>query len=106
MMLASTWVSSSGQYTGAPVARATGVDGTDVVEVGVGEQDRLDGLDLERLERAEDPLGLVTGIDDHRPVGVLGPHDVGVLLHRADREHAHVEHRRQPPFFCWRRRYR
>ena len=41
-------------------------DGADVVEVAVGEQDRLDlGADL--LDRGEDPLGLLARVDDQRP---------------------------------------
>ena len=43
----------------------------DVVEVSVGEQDRLDGRDPERLERAEQPLGLVAGSIITARVGVL-----------------------------------
>ena len=64
MMSASTGRSISGQYTGAPVARATRGDGADVVEVAVGDEDRVD-LHAERLDRREQPLGLVAGIDDH-----------------------------------------
>ena len=41
-MSASTGTSISGHQTGAPVAFATGRHRADVVEVGVGEQDRLD----------------------------------------------------------------
>ena len=42
------------------------------------------------------PLGLVAGIDDHRAGRNRGAHDVGVLLHRADGEHAHVDHHASP----------
>src|SRR6202021_2552601 len=59
---------------GAVDGRAGGLgdrsNGSDVVEVGVGEEDRLD-LDAELLRRSEQPLGLVARIDDHGPVGVL-----------------------------------
>jgi hypothetical protein len=69
-----------------------GCDGADVVEVRVSEQDRLDGADAQRLERSDEAVGLIAGIDHHRPVGVGEPHDVGVLLHRPDSEHAGVDH--------------
>ncbi len=70
-------------------------DGADVVEVAVGDEDRLD-LDAQLLHGREQPLGLLAGIDDHRPprlsVGVPArADDVGVLLYRADGERANVE---------------
>ena len=46
-------------------------DGADVVEVAVGEEDRLD-LGAGRLDRGEDPLGLLAGVDDQQLVGALG----------------------------------
>ena len=48
------------------MARATRRHRADVVEVRVGEEDRLDLLDPERVDRLEQPLGLVAGIDDER----------------------------------------
>ena len=73
-----------------------GRDGADVVEVAVGDEDRLE-LHVERVDRAQQALGLVAGIDDHRARGAGGlcirarAHDVAVLLHRADGEGADVE---------------
>ena len=40
-------------------------DRADMVEVGVGEQDRVDS-DPELVDDGEDPLGLVAGVDDQR----------------------------------------
>ena len=66
-------------------------DGADVVEVAVGEQDRLD-LHAERLGGGEQALGLIAGVDDHGALGLrVGAHDVAVLLHGADGEGADVE---------------
>ena len=52
-------------------------DRADVVEVAVGDQDRLD-LDAERLDRVEQPLGLIARVDDHRARRRrrVGAHDV------------------------------
>ena len=44
----------------------------------------------ERLDRAEQLVRLIAGIDDQRPIGALAAEDVGVLRHRPDGEHAHV----------------
>ena len=67
-----------------------GGDGADVVEVAVGEQDRLD-LDAEGLRGLEQALRLVARVYDHRPARLrVGPDDVAVLLHRADRVGADV----------------
>ena len=63
--------------------------GADVVEVGVREQDRLDG-EPQLLDRGEDPLRLVAGIDDQRPVGAVAAEHEAVLGHHADGEHADV----------------
>ena len=77
-----------------------------MVEVGVGDQDRLDGLDPEAVEGGEELVGLVTGVDDQRIRGVLAAHDEAVLLHRADREHPDVDHFPAACFlFASRRRY-
>ena len=65
-------------------------DGADVVEVAVGEEDRLD-LRPARLDRGEDPLGLLAGVDDEHPVGALAAQQEAVLGERADREHLDVE---------------
>ncbi len=40
-------------------------DRADVVEVAVREEDRLD-LDVQRVDRLQQPLGLIAGVDDHR----------------------------------------
>ena len=67
-------------------------DRADVVEVGVGEEDRLD-LEAEVTDRRQDAFGLVARIEDHGPGGVVPACDEAVLLHRPDREHAHVHDR-------------
>ena len=41
-----------------------GRDSADVVEVAVGDEDRLD-LHAELLDRAQQPVGLFAGVDDH-----------------------------------------
>jgi hypothetical protein len=64
-------------------------DRADVVEVRVREQDAVE-LHSERVDRAEQLVGLVSGVDDQRAVGSLPPEEVGVLLHGPDREHPHV----------------
>ena len=92
MMSASTPSSISGQYTGAPVALATGRHRADVVEMAVGDQDRLD-LDAERGRRIEQALRLFAGVDHQRAVCLcVGAHEVGVLLNWADRERTDVDH--------------
>ena len=46
--------------------------GADVVEVAVGDENRLDaGSGL--LDGGEDPLGLVAGVDDQQAIGALTP---------------------------------
>jgi hypothetical protein len=60
--------------------------------MGVREEDCLD-LQPELADRGEDALGLVAGIEDHRTSGAVRPRDEAVLLHRPDREHAHVHDR-------------
>ena len=68
-------------------------DGADVVEVAVGEQDRLDLAHLPG--GGEDPLRLLAGVDDEDAVGALAAQQEAVLGDRADREHLDVEaHRR------------
>jgi hypothetical protein len=59
-------------------------DRPDVVEVRVGEQDRLDGL----LELRDQAVALVPGVDHDRPLGPVD--DPAVLLERPDREAADV----------------
>ena len=71
MMSASTGTSISRAVDRRPGRRRHRRDGADVVEVAVGEQDRLD-LRPARLDRGEDPLRLLAGIDDQQPVGALG----------------------------------
>jgi hypothetical protein len=61
-----------------------------VVEVAVRDQDRLD-LDAHRLDRGEDAVGLVAGIDDQAAAGAFAAHDEAVLRDLPDREHLHVE---------------
>ena len=68
-------------------------DRAHVIEVGVREQDGLDRGDLKRLERTDEALGLIAGIDHHGTVSIGEPDDVGVLLHRPDGEHPDVDHR-------------
>ena len=78
----------------------------DVIEVGVGDEDRFDGLDLQAVEGGKEPVRFVTWIDDQRVRGVLLAHDEAVLLHGPDREHAGVDHLPATCcFFRWRRRY-
>ena len=65
-------------------------DGADVVEVAVGEEDRLD-RHAHLLDRGQDPLGLLAGVDDQRPVGAVAAQQEAVLGDRADREHLDIE---------------
>ena len=60
-------------------ARREGERVQGVVEVRVGEQDRLDGQPVDRLDQ---PVGLVAGIDDEGAIAVLAPDDPAVLLER------------------------
>ena len=55
-------------------------------------QDRLD-LDAELLDRLKQPLGLIAGIDEQRPLGAGASvaDDVGVLLNGTDREGADIQ---------------
>ena len=68
MTSASTPRSITGQYTGRAGGARDGRDRADVIEVTVGDQDRLD-LDPERVGGREQPLGLIAGVDDHRALG-------------------------------------
>ena len=61
-----------------------------MVEVAVGDEDRLD-LRPARLHRRQDPLGLLAGVDDQQLVGALAPEQEAVLGDGADREHLDVE---------------
>jgi hypothetical protein len=80
---------------GRPGRRRHRRDGADVVEVAVGEQDRLDLA--HRTGGGEDPLRLLAGVDDKHAVVALAPHQEAVLGNRPDREHLDVEaHRRRP----------
>ena len=65
-------------------------DGADVVEVAVGEQDRLD-LGPIASARGEDPLRLLARVDDEDAVGALAAQQEAVLGDRADGEHLDVE---------------
>jgi hypothetical protein len=73
---------------GTGLARHRG-DRADVVEVGVGEEDGVEG-DPESLDHVQNPVGLVARIDDDRARGAVAAHEVAVLLDRADREGADV----------------
>ena len=44
-----------------------------------------------RLDRGEDPLRLLAGVDDQAAVGALAAQQEAVLGERADREHLDVE---------------
>ena len=107
-----------GAVDGSAGGARDGRDCADVVEVAVREQDRLDPH-AERVDRLEQALGLIAGVDDHGgAAAVLAgggggvADDVAVLLHGPDGERAHVEgaHRASalppPPFalaLAWRR---
>jgi hypothetical protein len=65
-------------------------DGADVVEVGVGQQDALE-VHAERLDRAQQLLGLLARIDDQGLFRVLTPEEEAVLLHLPDGEHADLD---------------
>jgi hypothetical protein len=67
-----------------------------VVEVRVREQDRLE-VEPELLDGAEELVLLVARIEDHGLVRALAADDVGVLLRRADGEHADFHQRGCPP---------
>jgi hypothetical protein len=70
----------------------------DVVEVTVGDEDRVDPHP-ELLDRAEDAVGLLAGVDDQPPLGAVAPQHVAVLGHRTDGEGADVH---QPRACFWR----
>ena len=48
----------------------------------------------ELLDRGENPLGLLAGVDDQAAVGAVAAEDEAVLGHLADGEHADVHTRR------------
>ena len=82
-----------------------GRDRADVVEVGVGEEDRLELGDLQRSSAsisrgASSPGSKITALSES-----LTRDDVGVLLHWTDREHPHVDHF-EAAFLRIRRRHR
>src|SRR5205807_6305170 len=83
-----------------------GGHGADVVEMRVGEQDRLE-LDAEVLDGVQQPIGLLAGVDHEGAGRVLRADEERVLLDRADGEHADVEAHRSLPSarWRWRRRY-
>ena len=76
--------------------------GSDVVEVRVRQQDRLE-VEAELLDRAEQPRRLLAGVDDHGLARAVPAEQEAVLGHRADGEHPDVHHCWS--FFAWRRRY-
>ena len=67
----------------------------DVVEVAMGDEDRLDRRPR-RLDRRQDPLRLLTGIDDQQPIRVPAPEQEAVLGDGADRKHLGVERHYSP----------
>ena len=84
-----------------------GLDGAHVVEVAMRDQDRIDRLDPEGILRIQQTTGLLARIDHDCRIGARAPHEVAVLLHRADREHAGVDHRLvAAAFLAIRRRHR
>ena len=70
-MSASTGDLDLGAVDGRPGGAGNRGDRADVVEVGVGEQDRVDA-DAELVDDVEDALGLLAGVDDQAAVGALG----------------------------------
>ena len=78
-------------------------DRADVVEVRVREEDRVELGDAEGVDRRQQLVGLLAGVDDHGVLRALLAHYEAVLLHRPDGEHAHVDHR-PVSFLRWRRR--
>jgi hypothetical protein len=81
-------------------------DRADVIEVAMGQQDRLNRVDLECAQRLQNPLGLVTRVHDHGGRRVRPTDHVAVLLHRPDREHPRVDHVVGGPCLRIRRRHR
>ena len=69
-------------------------DGADVVEVAVGQQDRLE-LDPELVDRRKQARRLLAGIDDQALVGAVAAEDVAVLGDLADGQPADLH---QPIF--------
>ena len=89
MMSARMKASIFGTQTSAPVALRDGRDGADVVEVRVREEDAVE-LDAQGIDRSEQLVGLVAGVDDQRAIRAVAAEDVRVLRDLADREHPHV----------------
>ena len=89
MMSASTNASIFGTQTSAPVARATGATAP-TWSKWVCVRRIASSWHAERVDRAEQLVGLVAGVDDQRAVRAVAADDVGVLRHRPDGEHAHV----------------
>ena len=89
MMSASTKASISGTQTSAPVALATGATAPTWSKCVCVSRIAVE-LDAERVDRAEQLVGLLARIDDQRPVRAVAAEEVGVLRHRPDGEHAHV----------------
>ena len=58
-------------------------DAGDVIDVGMGQQDRLH-LDVEIANRAHQLVHLVAGVDDDRLPRALAPDDEAVLVERGD----------------------
>jgi hypothetical protein len=59
--------------------------------VGVGEQNRLDGH-VEFVDGGDEPLGLVSRVDEQRARAVVATEQEGVLRHGPHREHPDVHH--------------
>jgi hypothetical protein len=75
-------------------------DSPDVVEVRVGQQDRVE-LDARVLDRPQQARRLLARVDHDRPVAALRPHEKAVLLHHAHREHPDVEGHQPVTYFAF-----
>ena len=91
-MSASTSRSSDGQYTGAPVARASGATAP-TWSMWVWVTRIASTRDAERATASIRRCGSSPGSTMIARVGAAAPHDVAVLLERADGERADVERR-------------
>ena len=74
------------QIDGNVVGILGGADPGDVIDVCVGQQDRLH-LDLEIPDRTHQLVHLVAGVDDDRFARTFAPDDEAVLVERRDGPH-------------------
>ncbi len=65
-------------------------DRADMIEVRVGEEDRVE-RDARLLDRRQQSRRLLARVDDDRPIAALRAHEKAVLLHHPDGEHGDVE---------------